>query len=148
MVYESRPQHAGLSSRFILLTIKTSSCDYSKSVSVSYWVRVPPETRVRVSLLGSNIYGGSSGISATTQGSQTHLEVRLSVLSQRCVCVLSGNQVRSRFRFCGRSGRPHSRKESGVDKDRRVQVSTVRAPWETSQEDTGEDQGRLVDPFW
>lgn len=35
-----------------------------------------------------------------------------------------------------------------MDKDRRVQVSTVRSPWETSQEDKRGDQGRLVDPVW
>ena len=31
-----------------------------------------------------------------------------------------------------------------MDKDRRVQVSTVRSPWETSQE----EQGRIRDAWW
>ena len=40
--------------------------------------------------------------------------------------------------------RPRSERERGVDKDRRVQVSTVRSPWETSQE----EQGRIRDAWW
>lgn len=52
--------------------------------------------------------------------------------------------MRSQFQFCGRSVRPRSERECGVDKDRRVQVSTVRSPWETSQE----EQGRIRDAWW
>ena len=60
------------------------------------------------------------------------------------VCVLFLSLVRSQFQFCGRSVRPRSERECGVDKDRRVQVSTVRSPWETSQE----EQGRIRDAWW
>lgn len=57
VVYESRPQHAGLSSPFHLACNKASSCDYSKLVSVSYWVRALPETGAGGSLRESFIWG-------------------------------------------------------------------------------------------
>ena len=57
------------------------------------------------------------------------------------VCLNSGNRS---FGFADIRLNRHSGRECRVDKNRRIQVSTVRSPWETSQE----DRGRTRDAWW